>query len=106
MATKQQRDACAAVQAWCAKKKIKLVGKPRHVHARSYVIGHAAPLCLVVSQCWTESEPHLQDFDRKHPLNIVHKFDDSLRPGDWCITAYISTSSACEDIAIPIPVHK
>jgi hypothetical protein len=102
MTTKQQREAVVAVKAWCKKNKIKLVGEVRHVHPRSYVIGRVAPACLVVAECWADSEPHMLELTRQHPLTTVHTFDPSLKTGDWCITAYISTSGAGERVAVPI----
>lgn len=79
MTTKLRREASAAVVAWCKKNEIKLTKKPRHVHPRSYVVGHAAPRCLIVAWCWADSEKHLQDFDRANPLGTVHTFDEKLR---------------------------
>lgn len=106
MATKQYLEAVKAVEAWCKKHKIKLISKPRHVHPRAYVVGHAASACLIISKCWTESEPHLQAWDKRYPLGIVNQFDNSLKPGDWCITAYISTAGSGQPVAIPIPEQK
>ena len=102
MTTKQKREAAAAVKAWCKKNKIKLVGEVRHVHPRSYVIGRVAPLCLIVAECWADSEPQMLELTRQHPLTTVHTFDPSLKTGDWCITAYISTLGTGERVAVPI----
>lgn len=103
MATKQHREARAAVKAWCKKRKIKLVGDVRHVHPRCYVIGRAAPLCLIVAECWADSEPHMRKFDNDNPLSTVHTFDESLKAGDWCVCAYISTAGAGQRVAIALP---
>jgi hypothetical protein len=102
MTTKQQREAVAAVKAWCKKNKVKLVGGVRHVYPRSYVVGHAAPLCLIVAECWADSEPQVFEFNRKHPLATIYRFDPSLKAGDWCITAYITTAGTGERVAVPI----
>jgi hypothetical protein len=108
MATKQYLEAVRAVEAWCEKNKIKLISKPRHVFARAYVVGQAAPQCLVVAQCWADKERYPKVMDslfgrRQNGLNNVHLFDKSLQAGDWCITAYISTSGCGQPVAIPIP---
>lgn len=81
---------------------MELKGAPSHVHPRSYVVGYAAPLCLVVAECWADSESQMQDFNQKYPLRTVHKFDHSLKAGDWCITAYVSTAGCGEPVAIPL----
>ena len=101
MTTKQQREATAAVKTWCKKNRIKLFGV-RHVYPRSYVVGRTAPLCLVVAVCWADSEPQAMEFARRHPLATIHTFDPSLKAGDWCITAYITTSGRGEPVAVPI----
>ena len=111
MATKQYLEAVKAVESWCAKNKIKLISKPRHVFPRSYVIGHAAVQCLVVAECWADKEPGPATVDklfgrRQNALNLVHVFDKSLQAGDWCITAYVSTIGSGQPVAIPIPEPK
>lgn len=103
MTTRQHREATAAVVAWCKKHKIKLTAAVRHVHPRSYVVGYAAPLCLIVAKCWADSEPQLREFDKKYPLDVIHRFDGSLKPGDWCVSAYIITANASERVAVPPP---
>lgn len=89
---------------WCKKEKIELKGKPRHIHKYAYVVGYAAPLCLVVATCWIESEPQVRDFDKANPLTTMNLFDKRLKPGDWCITAYINHGGCGERIAIPLGV--
>ena len=106
MSTKLHKDAVAAVEAWCKKKKWKLISKPRHVHPQAYVVGYAASKCLIVSKCWADSEPQMKERDKKYPLEIVHEFDDSLRPGDWCIVAYVSTVSFGQPVAIHLPAKQ
>jgi hypothetical protein len=105
MTTKLQREAVAAVKAWC-KKNREGVCAVRRVFPRSYVVGHAAPLCLIVAECWADSDPQVLEFNRKHPLATIYAFDPSLKAGDWCITAYISTPGMGERIAIRIPEPK
>lgn len=103
MTTKLHKEAVAAVEAWCKEKKWKLISKPRHVHPQAYVIGYAASKCLVISKCWADSEPQMKDWDKQYPLGLLHEFDASLRPGDWCIVAYVSTVGFGQSVAIPIP---
>jgi hypothetical protein len=106
MTTKLEKESALAIQDWCKKQKIELVTKPRHVHPRSYVVGLAAPLCLIVARCWTDSEQQTQKWNKDYPLQIIHNFDKSLKAGDWCITAYVSTTTSGEPIAIPIKGQK
>jgi len=102
MTTKLEKESALAVQHWCKKQKIKLTSKPRHIHPRTYVVGYAASSCLVVARCWADSEPQTKEWNKKYPLDIIRKFDHSLKAGDWCITAYVSTVGCGESIAIPL----
>jgi hypothetical protein len=105
MTTKRHKEAIAAIEAWCKKRKnMKLTQKPRHVHPRAYVIGHAASGCLIVLKCWTDSEPHLREHTKLYPLSTINEFDDSLKAGDWCIVGYCSIEHRGGwPVAVPIP---
>ncbi len=103
MTTKLHKETVAAIEKWCAKKKWKLISKPRHVHPRSYVVGYAASKCLIVARCWADSEPQTMEWNKQHPLEIVHEFDETLKAGDWCATAYVSTTGFGQPVAIHIP---
>ena len=100
MASKLTKAAAEAVRAWCAKH-----GKPaetvRHVHPRAYVVGRAAPMCLVVSVPWQDSEPQVREHDRQYPLDVLHTFDASLDAGMWCATAYVVRGGTQETVAVP-----
>jgi hypothetical protein len=72
----------------------------RHVFPLAYVIGYAAPRCLVVAVPWFDSEPQCADFDRAHPLKTLRRFEDTLRPGDWCHVAYVAVKSGGESVAV------
>ena len=99
MNTKLKKAAAAAVRDWCKKN-----GKPakaiRHVHPRAYVIGRAAPLCLVVTAPWQDSEPQCRDFDKQNPLSILRTFDAKLDAGMWCATAYVISDGCGETVAV------
>ena len=97
--TKHEFEARQLIGKWLAKNKIKLVRKMRHVHPRCYVVGHAAPLCLIVASPWMDSEPQCKAFNAPNPLNMVHTFDKNLKAGDWCAVAYISVSGRSEHVA-------
>jgi len=75
---------------------------PRHIHPRAFVVGYAAPSCLVVARPWVDSEAQLHDWNRQYPLTTIRLFDQSLKPGDWCTTAYVSTRGSGESVAIPV----
>jgi hypothetical protein len=102
MSTKLEKESTLAIQEWCKKQKMKLTSKPRHIHPRAYVVGYAASSCLIVAICWADSEPQTKVWNKKYPLEIIRNFDHSLKAGDWCITAYVSTFHCGESIAIPI----
>jgi hypothetical protein len=91
-----------AVKKWCRKKKLKVTGEPRHIHPRAYVIGHAAPRCLVVAVPWPDSEPQCRESDKANPLTTLHTFDDTLKAGDWCATAYVCHGDVQETVAIHV----
>lgn len=97
--SKLKSAAKAAVAAWCAKN-----GMPakqiRHIYPRAYVVGRAAPLCLVVTRPWQDAEPQCREFDRKHPLAVLHTFDPALDAGMWCVTAYVVTAGSGETVAV------
>lgn len=101
MVTKLEQHARAAIRAWCAKQKVGL-REISAVYPRTYVVGHAAPRCLIVSQCWADGKEHMREFLRENPLKNVHLFDESLKAGDWCISAYICHPGVGETIAIPL----
>lgn len=88
-----------AVKKWCRAQKLKVIGELRHVHPRAYVVGYAGPRCLVVAAPWTDSEPQCREFDKDNPLTTVHTFDDTLKPGDWCATAYVCHGGDGETVA-------
>lgn len=101
MASKLMTAATKAIQAWCREH-----GEPaeqiRHVHPRAYVVGRAAPLCLIVSEPYVDSEPQCQEFNRANPLATVHRFDASLDAGMWCTTGYVVRNGCSERVAIPV----
>lgn len=100
MASNLKKAAAAAVRAWC-KKNGRAADSVRHVHPRAYVVGKPAPLCLVVARPWQDSEPQCKDFDKRHPLDVLHRFDPSLDAGMWCSTAYVVTAGCGETVAVP-----
>lgn len=102
MSASRRDKVSKAIKKWCSERGMVLVCAPRHVHPACYVVGYAAPFCLVVACPWTDSEQHLQDFDRANPLKTVHIFDTSLKAGGWCSVAYVMTSGVGELVAIPV----
>lgn len=101
-----KRNAIPIIKAWLKRDKMRDPFTLRHIHPHTYVVGYAAPGCLVVAACWQESEPHLREFQKANPLGIVRRFDASLRPGDWCITVYVATRSGGESVAVPYDPMK
>ncbi len=99
MASNLKKAAAAAVRAWCKKN-----GEPadsvRHVYPRAYVIGRAAPLCLVVTRPWQDAEPQCQAFEKLNPLAVLHSFDPGLDAGMWCATAYVVRAGCGENVAV------
>lgn len=97
--TKERRQARQLILNWCDSEAIEVKGI-RHIHPVCYVVGLAAPRCLIVSRPWVHSEEHLQQFDRENPLTTVHTFDDRLKAGDWCVTGYVTTRVSGEVVAV------
>jgi len=91
-----------AIKKWCRARKLTLSQEPCHIHARAYVVGYAAPQCLVVAVPWVDSEPQLRSFDKENPLTTLNTFDVSLMPGDWCSTAYVCYEGVQETVAIQV----
>ena len=104
--TTAHREALRLVKAWCQKQKIVLASNPRHIQPRAYVVGYAAPQCLIVAEPWMDAEPHMRDFTRANPLQTVRRFDKALKAGDWCITAYVTTISSGEVVAVAYPTER
>ena len=102
MTSALHRRCVAAIQAWCAKRKLTLVGRPCHVYPRAYVLGSVASECLVVAEPWADAEPQMRDLIETHSLRTVRVFDRSLRAGMWCTTAYVCQRDAQETVAIPL----
>ena len=97
-----KRAVAAAIQAWCEKRGKKLTRRPCHIFPQAYVVGYAAPGCLVVAVPWMDAEPQVQDFDRANPLKIIRRFDGQLRAGNWCSVAYVCCEGCQELVAIPV----
>ena len=99
MTSKLKKSAADAVRAWCKKQ-----GAPadavRHVYPRAYVVGYAAPLCLVVARPSQDAEPQCREFDRMYPLAVVRTFDPALDAGMWCAIAYVVRSGCSETVAV------
>ncbi len=99
MKTKLKQYAERAVRAWCKTQGIK-VQALRHVYPRCFVIGRTAPMCLIVARPWQDAEPQCRGFDKDYPLTTIRKFDESLKAGDWCATAYVATATSGEPVAV------
>lgn len=99
MASNLKKAAAAAVRAWC-KTNSEPAKEGRHVSPRSYVVGRAAPLCLVVTRPWQDAEPQCQEFDKRHPLAVLHTFDPALDTGMWCALAYVVRDGGSETVAV------
>ena len=100
--TQLERRCRRAITAWCRAHDIAMTCRAAHVRPRAYVLGRAAPMCLVVAAPWVDSDPLCARFDKENPLMLVSVFDESLRGGDWCTTAYVSRDSCGGNIAIPV----
>ncbi len=102
MSTKQKAE--ALIKAWCKNEGIKLTGKLRHVYPRAYVIGRAAPRCLVYATPWMDAEPQIQSMRTaliaKSGLGTANVFDELLNSGDWCAVAYVITAGWSAPVAV------
>ena len=99
MGSNLKKAAIRAVRKWCEENGYQ-AKEIRHVHPRAFVIGKAAPKCLIVSRPWQDSEPQCQEFDKANPLDIIRTFDHRLDAGMWCATAYVVTDFGGDTVAI------
>lgn len=102
MASEPMKLAKARFLKWARKNIKSPIRKLSHISPTCYVIGFAAPGCLIIARPWMDAEPQVRDFQKSNPLDIVRNFDRSLKPGDWCIAAYVSTDGCGESYAIPV----
>lgn len=75
----------------------------RHIYPRCYVLSRAAGSCLLVAMPPVDAEPHIQEIKENMKSDgghIVNFFDDSLKAGDWCSCAYVSTLSQGQSVAV------
>lgn len=99
----KKKEIKTAILNWCVKNDIREISRISHLSSHCFVVGYAAPRCLIVANPWMDSEPQVALFDKENPFTLVRQFDKSLRANDWCITAYVCSLSGQENIAIPIP---
>ncbi len=98
---KQQKEARTLIENWLEKQGIKPIKPLRHVYPRAYVIGHAASACLVIARPWVDAEDHLKEQTRTNRgLDTVHTFDDKLKAGMWCASAYVCHGGVQETVAV------
>lgn len=102
MENKLNTKVVKAIKKWCRAQKLKLTTEPCHIHPRAYVIGYSAPQRLIVAVPWTDSEPQCRNLDRENPLATIHTFDETLKPGDWCSTAYVCHGGVYQTVAIHV----
>jgi len=95
----QKQQARQLVRRWLKQQKVAVVGLS-HIHHRAYVIARPAPMCLVVAVPWMDMEPQLRALGIDSGVNVVRRFDDALRAGDWCATAYVQTATCGESVAV------
>jgi hypothetical protein len=100
--TALQKRTITAVRKWCKDSGLRLVNGVSHVHPRAYVVARVAPSCLIVSVPDCDREPQVRGMDKFNRCDTIHKFDSDLEQGDWCSTAYVSTPSSGEKVAIKV----
>lgn len=86
-----------------AKKAGRDVTGVRHIYPRAYVLGRAAPMCLLVACPPQDAEPHMKELKKMREFDgstTLMTFDDSLKAGDWCSVAYVSSPGIGESIAV------
>mgnify|MGYP001000142046 CR=1 FL=1 len=75
--------AVTAIRKFCKAKGWKIKGPVRHLHTMAYVVGYAASKCLIVACPWPQSEKHMREWDRLHPLNPTFREWLMGWPIDW-----------------------
>lgn len=97
--TQQRKAAAQAVKAWCEAQGIE-VQQIAHIYPRAYVLGKAAPRCMVLAVPWQDSEPLCKALDKLRPLQLISLFDEGLAAGMWCAAAYVVSPGAGQMVAV------
>ncbi len=98
---KQEKEARTLIENWLKKQNIAIIKPLRHVYPRAYVVGHAASACLVIARPWVDAEDHLKSAVKlSRGLDTIHNFDDKLKAGMWCASAYICREDVQETVAV------
>lgn len=95
-----RKNTKALIKQWCDAKGYRIT-EIRHVFPLVLVVGYAAPRCIVIRRPWQAAEPQVQEMIQKHPLDLVHEFDDSLKEGDWACAAYVCADGWQQTVVVP-----
>lgn len=101
--TKLEKATVKAIREWCKGEGIKPVKSLCHIYPRVYVLGRPTSSCLLIACPPVDSEPQIkksQKIFKGDGTHLIHKFDDSLKSGDWCSVAYVCTDYTQESIAV------
>jgi len=101
--TKLEQATRRAIREWCEAQG-HTVEKINHVFPRAYVVAHTAPSCLVIARPPMDATKHLRalyDETGGDGSATCHTFDKSLKVGDWCSIAYVTTIGWGGPVAIP-----
>ena len=100
--TLDKKQAVEAVKLWSKSKGIKLTSEPTHIYPRAYVIAKIRNSELIVAAPWMDAEPQCVTDAKANPVIKTGDFDEGLKPGDWCILAYITYQNIGTIVAIPV----
>jgi hypothetical protein len=99
--TKLEQLTKKAVLAFMSKRSDRKVTGVRHIYPRCYVLSRAAASCLLVACPPQDGEPHIKKMNKVGDNGtIIRCFDDSLKAGDWCSVAYVSSAASGESVAV------
>ena len=104
--TKLEQMTKKAILAFMKKETSRVVTGVRHIYPRAYVLSRCAPSCLLIACPPQDAEPQIKNLHKADSFKLVdggticRLFDDSLRAGDWCSVAYVSSGSASETVAV------
>lgn len=100
--TKLEKCTKQAIIAWCNKNHYKPI-KLSHIYTRAYIIARPAHCCIIVARPPVDAKPQIKKLQSKlseDNTEMCHVFDKSLKAGDWCSMAYVSTANSGEPVAI------
>lgn len=104
--TKLEQMTKKAIISFVEKETSRVVTGVRHIYPRAYVLSRCAPSCLLIACPPQDAEQQIKGLNKLDGYKnvdggeICRLFDDSLKAGDWCSVAYVSSAGIGETVAV------